>query len=41
MILPESRETKILDIFSLLKTYASNVEKICDEINSDCRITNC
>lgn len=37
-ILPASRETKMLEIYSLLKTYAIKVEGICDEINNDCRI---
>jgi hypothetical protein len=36
-ILPSSRESLMLDIFSLLKNHASIVEKICDEINEDCR----
>jgi len=39
-ILPASRETKMLEIYSLLKRYAIEVEGICDEINTDCRKTN-
>jgi len=39
-ILPSSRESKVLEISSLLKNYAKNVEKICDEINTYCRKNN-